>query len=351
MDLTLNINQNTTTRIQTGWGILGKLGEEISRIKPYKIAIITDKIVSRLWLDKVLEHIKGDVILNILPPGENSKDINVAIKVWNHLIENSFTRKSLIIGLGGGTVCDISGYIAATFMRGVPLMLIPTTLLAQVDASIGGKNGVNLHGKNLVGTFYQPKSVIIDHNFIYTLDRKEFLNGISEIIKYGIIWDKELYNYLALNSKGLLERNEARLSWVIEKSIKAKAHVVSIDPYETGLRRILNFGHTIGHAIEVVSNYSVSHGVAVAIGMIVESLVAKEEVGFDKADDIRNLVKSFTLPTTLNITPKEIISLLSSDKKAWYGDVIMILPKEIGKALITSVPIEKVELALMRVVS
>lgn len=324
------------SRILVGEGSLRFIEREIERLEPFKVGVVTNTTVGRLWLSKLEEYIRPNEVFYI-GDGERFKNISTVVKLWRKLIYANFTRKSLLIGYGGGVVGDIAGFVASTFMRGMMFAQIPTTLLAQVDASIGGKTGINFYGKNLIGTFYQPLFIMIDIDFLTTLPMKEFLNGMAEVIKYGVIYDKSFFSYIRGNVERIKERDKSCLLELVKRSVEIKVKIVEEDERESGLRRILNFGHTIGHGIEKVSNYRIKHGFAVSIGMILECKLAEALTGFSETEAVKHLLESFGLPTHTHFKLTDIVKAMICDKKAWYGKLAFALPKEIGRVEIVEV--------------
>uniref|UniRef100_A0A7V4JPI6 3-dehydroquinate synthase n=1 Tax=Thermodesulfobacterium geofontis TaxID=1295609 RepID=A0A7V4JPI6_9BACT len=308
-----------------------------------KIAIVTDHIVENLYAKKLYKslkknHIKAEIFS--FPAGEASKNIDTVISLARALIQKNFDRKDIIIALGGGVVGDIAGFLASIYLRGIPYIQVPTTLLAQVDSSVGGKTGVDLpEGKNLIGTFYQPAKVYIDPLVLKSLPIEEIKNGLAEVIKYGCIFKKRLFTFLSKKGKDLYNLNSQDLEYIIFESCSAKAYVVSKDEKEKDLRRILNFGHTIGHAIETELNYSVPHGLAVAVGMVVEAKIS-EILGIAEksvSEPLIKLLETLDMPyefsyLSSNLNPLKLISHFSKDKKVWKGKLTMVLLKKIGKA-------------------
>ncbi|WP_048147236.1 3-dehydroquinate synthase [Pyrococcus abyssi] len=314
---------------------LSSLPSIVEELNPYKIAVLTNDMLKSLWLDKIIELLGGDVFPIVIPDGEEYKTIETAIKIWDELVSFGFTRKSLLIGLGGGVITDIAGFVASTYMRGTLLGFIPTTLLAQVDAAIGGKTGVNFHGKNMIGTFYLPNFVLISTETLSTLPRIELLNGMAEVIKYAIL-DKNVYRLLqdVKNVEEIRNRED-----IIRESVNVKVRVVEEDLKESGKRRILNLGHTVGHAIEKLSGYKIKHGFAVSVGLIAAAKLGEKLYNFDSGKVIE-LVERFNLPTKLPYPPKDIIEAMKLDKKAWYGKIVFVIPVEIGRISIEDVPEE-----------
>ncbi|HII67906.1 MULTISPECIES: 3-dehydroquinate synthase [Thermococcus] len=314
--------------------IIKRLKSIVDDLSPYKTVVITNTTLKKLWLNKILNQISAIPI--VIPDGEEFKSLEMAQQTWKNLIESGFTRKSLVIGLGGGVVTDLAAFVASTFMRGTYLGLIPTTLLAQVDAAIGGKTGINFEGKNIIGTFYLPNFVLIDPETLKTLPEVEMLNGFGEVVKYGIL-DSGVYK--KLNSFREIDEE------LIRECVNVKLRIVEEDLRESGKRRILNLGHTIGHAIEKASNYRIKHGFAVAIGLMANALIAEKINGFDSGK-VEELLDKFSLPKRHKFEPKELLKIMKVDKKAWYGELVFILPEDIGKVVIRKVD-EKVVLAVL----
>ncbi len=307
-----------------------------------KIAIITDSKVEKLYAERLKELFEKEGIKSEIfsfPEGEASKNIDTVISLARRMIQKKFDRKDIIVALGGGVTGDIAGFLASIYLRGIPFIQIPTTLLAQVDSSVGGKTGVDLpEGKNLIGTFYQPLRVYIDPDVLRTLPLSEVKNGLAEVVKYGCILKKRLFSFLKKRGKEIYELKAEDIEYIIFESCRAKAWVVSKDEKEAGLRRILNFGHTIGHAIETELNYQVPHGLAVAVGMLVEAKlseelkIAKKEV----ARPLENLLKKLELPYRLShlsekLKPEKLLPHLAKDKKVWRGKLTIVLLEKIGK--------------------
>ncbi|MEZ6096478.1 MAG: 3-dehydroquinate synthase [Pirellulaceae bacterium] len=322
-------------------GLLAKFDEFESFLSRYQRAfIVTDSNVSKLYLAKYKRRFKkfiSHVESTVVPAGERSKVIDMTYPIWQKLVGAECDRGSLVIALGGGVVGDLAGFAAATFMRGVDFLQIPTTLLAQVDSSVGGKVGINLpQGKNLVGAFWQPKAVWIDTDVLESLPKREFLAGLAEVIKYGVIMDEAFFNDLESNLEGILARDSALLSAMIARCCQLKADVVVADETETtGRRTILNFGHTYGHAFEKLSGYGkLLHGEAVAIGMVCAGRLASQMHGFAAADCDRltSLLQRVGLPTEVpaSIKPGEALLAMMADKKKVGDNVRLVLPSRIG---------------------
>lgn len=301
-----------------------------------KYFVITDTNVAKLYGKSFSQMLPSSKLLTI-PPGEQSKNRKTKELLENQLLSFKAGRDSVIIALGGGVIGDLAGFVAATLHRGVPYIQIPTTLLAQVDSSIGGKVAVDHPlGKNLIGAFYQPKKVYIDVSVLKTLPEKEFINGMAEVIKYGAILDEKLFTYLENHRNELLKRKNHVLVKIIKRCCELKRDIVQKDERETGLRRILNFGHTIGHAVELISNYKVPHGYAIAIGMVAESKISVSMGLLSGLDFSRlaNLLLQYKLPITFSrkLNATELFNATLQDKKVRNGIVHYTLIERIGKA-------------------
>jgi 3-dehydroquinate synthase len=289
---------------------------------------------------------------HLMDDAESAKNLITLEKLSRSLIRAGIDRRSLIIAVGGGVVGDVAGFAASTCQRGVSLVQIPTTLIAQVDSAVGGKTGVNLpEGKNLVGTFYPARLVIVDSTMLKPLPDRQFRGGLAEVIKYGIIADAKLFAYLEKNFDAVLRRDPAALAYIIPRCLEIKAHVVSRDERESGLREILNFGHTFGHALETITNYRVyQHGEAVAWGMMAAALLG-HEIGLTPADEVSRIVslvrRMGPLPPWPKAPPKKLIAAMHSDKKTRTGKLRFVLAPKIGKAEShENVPMETLERVL-----
>jgi 3-dehydroquinate synthase len=304
--------------------------------------IITDSNVAKYYANdfvRMLRKSGGIPQLLIVPAGEKSKSRRTKELLEDKLISLNAGRDCLIIALGGGMIGDLAGFVAATLHRGVPYVQIPTTLLAQVDSSIGGKVAVNHpKGKNLIGAFYQPRKVYIDVSTLSTLSNKEFRNGIAEVIKYAAILDNKLFSYLERNNTMILSRNMRSLNRVIQRCCELKKIVVEKDEKETGYRRILNFGHTIGHSLEQLSNYALSHGESVSIGMAAEARISVlMNLSSDRVlERLTSLIKLYGIPTQIpsRYEIKQIVLTTLRDKKMQHDKVHYTLLKRISKARI-----------------
>lgn len=329
--------------IRIGKDILDRITLLIAKNhKAGRYAVITDDCVGGLYGKKFLAALKEmglNAFLIDFPAGESSKNIKTVTDIAGKLMEFGADRETCLIALGGGVVGDVAGFVASIFMRGVPYIQIPTTLVAQVDSSIGGKTGVDLsQGKNLLGTFYQPSAVFANLSFLDTLPEKEFNNGLAEIIKYGIIDDEKMFRALEDNIDAVKSKDSKLMSGLVENCCQIKKSVVEIDEKEHGLRRILNYGHTIGHSLEAISRYSITHGEGVALGMIAAAHIS-EKMGYlknNESERIEALIRQAGLPVRIpkSLSGEKIIAQLKMDKKK-KGDVIhFVLLKKIGMPFI-----------------
>ena len=326
-------------------GLLGEIGPSLSGLGfSGVVTIITNPLVASLYADKVRKSLEdsGFRVLQLeMPDGEEYKTLDEASKIYDSLINEKIDRTTPVVALGGGVVGDLAGFVSATYLRGVPYVQVPTTLLSQVDSSIGGKTAVNHpEGKNLIGSFYQPKVVFIDPDVLRTLEERDVRSGLAEVVKHAAIKDESYFSFLEENSDGLLRLDDEIIE-AIERSCAIKAAVVSEDEKETGVRAILNFGHTFGHAIESVSGYGrMRHGEAVAIGMVLAAGFSEELGCASKGtrDRIGKLLSSLGLPTTVSgLTAEDIYASMLLDKKVKDGGVRFVLMKEIGNVFIMEV--------------
>jgi 3-dehydroquinate synthase len=323
-------------------GLLEQHGRECARLNlGGRCAIITDTNVGRRYAKIVFDSLVCagfSPMLIVVPAGETAKSLKTVQTCYDHLAEQRLERKSFIVALGGGVVGDLAGFVAATYLRGIPFVQAPTTLLALVDSSVGGKVGVNLKaGKNLVGAFYQPKLVLCDLDTLKTLPEREFRAGLAEVIKYGIICDAKLFAQLERDLPKILNRDPKTLTAVIARCCEIKAEVVGKDETEGGLRAILNFGHTIGHAIENISGYGkFLHGEAISIGQVACAKLSREIMGLPQGDveRIENLFRCAGLPVAIRLNVKQRQKLLAAmrhDKKVSGGEVKFVLAEKIGR--------------------
>lgn len=331
-------------------GLIGHIGHEIKKLfQGQKIAVITDEKVNRLYGEEVqldLEQAGYKVSKIVIPPGEKSKSFDMLMKIYELLIQAHITRGDLIVTLGGGVVGDLGGFAAATFLRGIPFIQLPTTLLAQIDSSIGGKVAVNLpQGKNLVGCFYHPEAVFIDPELLNTLDKRYLRDGMAEVIKYACIRDRELFTKLSeiKNHEELMEI----MDYIISTCCAIKKDLVERDERESRERMLLNFGHTLGHAIERYFYYEeFSHGEAVAVGMYIITLNS-ERLGFTEpgtSEKIRFLLEKFGLPHHVDINKYDsLLTGIRLDKKSRSRGLNLVLLKNIGKAEIVETDFDSLE--------
>ena len=324
-----------------GDNILKKINYQ-QYIRNKDVVIITNKTVAKLHLTKVKNVLKKfRVETYIIPDGERFKNTDTLNKIHNFLIEKNFDRQLTIIAFGGGVIGDLAGFAADTFLRGVDLIHIPTTLLAQVDSAIGGKTGINhKNGKNLIGSFKHPNAVIIDISFLSTLPKRQFISGLAEVIKYGIISNGSFLKWLNMNKENILNYKSKELLRVVSVSVKEKVNIVQKDEKEKNIRAFLNFGHTLGHAIESTQNYKgILHGEAIGIGMVFASAISVEKSTLTISDFnlITETIQNLQLPISLprKIKTSKIMNHLSFDKKKKLGKNNFVLLKSISKCFIT----------------
>jgi 3-dehydroquinate synthase len=305
--------------------------------------IITDSHVKKLYaakLEQALAEAGFAVVVLEIAPGEEQKTLKSAGRLYDELSDAQTERFTPVLALGGGVTGDLAGFVAATYMRGVPYIQVPTTLLAMADSSIGGKTAIDLGKlKNIVGAFYQPKLVAADIDTLKTLPAVELSNGMAEVIKHAAISDAEFFDYLEKNMEKAIARDAEVLEYIVTKNVRIKAAVVTIDEKETGLRQILNYGHTVGHAVEVVSGFKLKHGQAVAIGMVAEAKISRR-LGVLPSNNIERLEKLLVkagLPTGIpELDNKKLMQAMAHDKKVRRGRLTFALLKSIGEAFITS---------------
>lgn len=316
-----------------------------------EVLIISDENVYNHQLDNFINNIKVKIVYEyIIPSGEDSKSLSVYEEIIKYCIRINLSRKSLIIALGGGVVGDLAGFVASTYMRGIDVCQVPTSLLSQVDSSVGGKTGINIGNfKNIIGTFYQPKFTYINIDALKTLSYNEFIAGMAEVIKYSIIYDYDFLDYLINNSENILNKDNKTLHYMVKKCIEIKADIVSKDEKEGNLRKILNFGHTFGHGVEKLCK--ISHGEAVSIGMNMAFKLALEKgyINGSYYDKFINACDKFNLPLNFNISldekdeiteeskdkiNKKILEIMKNDKKNSFGKINLILPIGFGKVKI-----------------
>ncbi|MCM1154559.1 MAG: 3-dehydroquinate synthase [Roseburia sp.] len=321
----------------------GGLLEELQElnIKERRAAVIADSNTASLYGEEVKALLTDNckkVILHTIPAGEENKTLDTVKEIYKVLIEEKYDRKDLLIAVGGGVVGDITGYTAATYLRGVDFIQIPTTLLAQSDSSIGGKTGVDFDGyKNMVGAFYMPKLVYMNIASLKTLEDRQFYSGFAEVMKYGLIKDAAFYEWLLDNMYEIHDRDLDVLEEMVIRSCTVKKLVVEKDPKEQGERALLNFGHTIGHAIEKARNFELLHGECVALGAVAAAFISWKHnwLSMEEYYEIRDMFVPFNLPISIeDIDPQEILALTRSDKKMAAGQIRFVLLKKVGKAVI-----------------
>ena len=341
---TIEVNASRSYNVLISSGLLSALGREVKKLcKASKVAIVSDSNVFPLYGEKATSSLREagfEVIDFVFPAGEESKNGTVYLELLNFLAENHVTRSDCLIALGGGVVGDLTGFAAATFLRGIDFVQVPTTLLAAVDSSVGGKTAIDLPaGKNLCGAFYQPKLVLCDTDTLNTLPEDIFRDGCAEVIKYGILYDPALFAHLT--QFGLSFHRED----VIARCVELKRDVVMEDEFDTGARMKLNLGHTIGHGVEAQSHFGISHGKAVAIGMaIVARAAAKQNFcSSETKEQIVDVIGQFDLPTETEYSAENLYKSALSDKKRAGGTVNLIIPVAIGRCIIYPIEVTKLQ--------
>ena len=341
--VTVRVNVGRGYNVHIGAGLLDNAGELIrDEIRPNRVAIITDSNVAPIYAKRLEKSLKQSGIKSVtitFPAGEENKRITTLANILETLAENGFSRTDKIIALGGGVTGDMAGFAAAVYMRGIGYIQMPTTLLAAVDSSVGGKTAVDLAaGKNLAGAFVQPELVICDTDTLKTLPKNEISNGMAEVIKYGVIFDEELFVKLE-------EKKPKDMTDIIKQCVSLKGYVVESDEKEENIRKLLNLGHTVGHAIEKLSNFEVSHGAAVAIGMTVISKGCEKAGIAEKGTTARlkKLLKKYGLPTNIEYETCDIISAARGDKKRVGDSIVVVIPKKIGSCTLKKMSFAKLE--------
>ncbi|MFM1769660.1 MAG: hypothetical protein RJA22_2189 [Verrucomicrobiota bacterium] len=329
-------------RIEIGTGLLSRVGRACARLGlGRRCAVITDTNVARRHAAVVeagLRQAGFDPVRIVIPAGEGAKSLRTVAACLDRLAAHRLERSSFLVAVGGGVVGDLAGFLAAVYLRGIPFVQVPTTLLAQVDSSVGGKVGINLRaGKNLVGAFHQPRLVVCDLDALRTLPRREYRSGLAEVIKYGIIRDAAFFRRLERDLPALLRLDPRVLAAVVARCCEIKAEVVGQDETESGLRAILNFGHTIGHALEAVSGYGrYLHGEAISIGQVAAARLSHRQLGFPAADvdRVARLFQAAGLPVALRYTPalgRRLLAAMQLDKKVSGGQVKFVLAGVVGR--------------------
>jgi 3-dehydroquinate synthase len=353
---------HSSYEVLIGPKLLGSAGKEIARQLPGKnsrVFVITSPSVRRHWgglLEQSLQRAKLNFHVLEMNDGEPAKTLETLEQVAEQMVVAGADRKSLLVAFGGGVVGDSAGFLASIFMRGIPVIQIPTTVVAQLDASIGGKTGVNLRGgKNLIGTFHQPRAVLVDPLLLETLSEREFRSGLFEALKCGVIRDRKLFEFMASQPQKIHDRNRKAVERIIVDSVRVKASVVSADERESDLRRVLNFGHTVGHALEAATGYTtLLHGEAVGWGMMAAASIAGDLRTCSQAvtERIHSAVSAYGPLPPASVGTQAVIARLASDKKTVAGAVHFVLPQKIGKVVITSnVPPEIIYSAVNRITS
>ena len=333
-----------TYPIHIGAGLLDQTALLLAHLKHKRVAIVSNTTVAPLYLERVAQPLREagvDVVEIILPDGEQYKNSEILNTIYDALIQARCERTTTLIALGGGVIGDLTGYAAATYLRGVPFIQIPTTLLSQVDSSVGGKTGINHpQGKNMIGAFYQPQLVLIDTETLKTLPQRELSAGIAEVIKYGLIRDADFFDWLEINMEKLMALDEATVSEAVYRSCQNKAEVVAADEREAGERALLNLGHTFGHAIENAMGYGVwLHGEAVAAGTLMAADLSLR-MGWLKVEDVQRIKAIFNAaglkqqPPALGVD--QYLDLMGLDKKVQDGKIRLVLQQAIGESVMTS---------------
>ena len=341
---TVNINfDDRSYAIKISSGLLGRGEELLPWIRGNQVFIVTNEVVAPLYLEKVKRALSGkDISEIILADGEQTKSLQTTEKIFDQMLAIPLDRSVTVIALGGGVIGDMAGFAAACYQRGVPFIQIPTTLLSQVDSSVGGKTAVNhARGKNMIGAFYQPQRVIADTSTLATLDARQFSSGVAEVIKYGMINDAGFFQWLEKNINAVMQQNTQALEYVIEQSCSNKAKIVEQDERESGIRALLNLGHTFGHAIETATGYSKwLHGEAIALGLVMAAYMSWTQ-GWISEQDVQRVIAllskaGLSVEPVDDVSADELKSLMRLDKKVQAGKVRLVLLKSIGEAFITS---------------
>ena len=346
--MTVNVRASKEYKVEIGDGIVSKLGEMTKAVchKAIKALIVSETNVAALYLDVVKAQIEGagiEVSTYVFEAGEKSKNINEIAGMWNKMAEAGFTRTDIVVGLGGGVTTDMAGFAASTFLRGIDVIQVPTSLLAMVDASVGGKTGIDIPmGKNQVGAFWQPSLVLEDTSFLKTLPDDVFTEGMGEVTKYAFIMDEGLFDLLEKQNGNL--RDEASvLENVIGMCVADKAEVINEDENDNGRRQILNYGHTAGHVIERDSGFTKPHGICVAKGMgiFMDACVKEGTLSAEDAKRMKDLLTMYKLPVSDEITPEDIVKGAMNDKKKRGNTLSVILVNKIGQAEIKKMTAEE----------
>lgn len=337
----IKVNASKEYEVVIGSGILSELGERCaSLLGKGRAVIVTDSNVKEYWLDETKKSLQLAGIQTsvfVFPAGEESKSKETLFELIEFMAENRITRSDFAVALGGGVTGDMTGLAASLYLRGIPFVQVPTTLLAAVDSSVGGKTAVNLKaGKNLMGAFYQPEFVLCDTRTLDTLSDEIFADGMAEVIKYGVIFDRELFDRV----KGGDVKSD--IEKIIARCVELKRDVVARDEFDKGDRQLLNFGHTMAHSIEKCSNFEISHGSAVAIGMVIAAK-ASAKLGWSDEDctaEIINANKNNNLPTECGFAPNDLADVALSDKKRTGGTINFVVPEVMGRCVLKKIPVE-----------
>lgn len=340
----IRLDVNTPSRnypIHIGCGLLSRRDSYPAQLKPASTLVVSNTVVAGLYLDKTLSALGSGTQHFVIPDGEQYKSMDTCVELLDHMLGNKMGRDATLVALGGGVVGDLTGFAAAIYQRGINFVQVPTTLLAQVDSSVGGKTAVNRPlGKNMVGAFHQPIAVIADLDTLSTLPQREYLAGLAEVIKYGLLGDSEFFAWIEANLEGLLERDSALLTEAIHQSCAHKARIVAADEKEAGVRALLNLGHTFGHAIEGHLKYQGwLHGEAVAAGMLMAADMSAREGWISEADvdRIHRLLVAAGLPVRLppDLDAHTMLEFMRGDKKNIGGQIRLVLMDKIGQARLT----------------
>lgn len=344
------INLNLAERSYPIWidyGITDKIVFLLRSYKNTKWIVFTQKSIFNYWNNRITSILDSNGIdykVIFLKEGEEAKSIDSVSKIYNELIQIGCNRQTIFLGIGGGVVGDTTGFIASTFMRGVSYFQVPTSMLSMVDSSIGGKTAINTsRGKNMVGSFYQPKGVIIDPDFLETIAEKEIFSAMSEVAKYSILFDKNFFSYLNKNLEKIIDRDQKTLMKIISKCCEFKANVVSIDEFDNGKRKFLNFGHTFGHALEFNSNLKIDHGQSVAYGILFATFYSFSQKKLSKKnfDKIFNFFNKIHLPKLSKLKFSSLLRLMKNDKKNDDG-INFVLIKDMGQPYIEKINDRKI---------
>lgn len=346
--MTVNVRASKEYKVEIGDGIVSKLGEMTKAVCPkaIKALIVSETNVAVLYLDAVKAQLEGaglEVATYVFEAGEKNKNINEIAGMWNKMAEAGFTRTDIVVGLGGGVTTDMAGFAAATFLRGIDVIQVPTSLLAMVDASVGGKTGIDIPmGKNQVGAFWQPSLVLEDTSFLKTLPDDVFTEGMGEVTKYAFIMDEKLMALLE-KQNGNIRDDAAVLENVIGMCVSDKAEIINEDETDNGRRQILNFGHTAGHVIERDSGFTKPHGICVAKGMgiFMDACVKAGTLSAEDAKRMKDLLAMYKLPASDEITAEDIVKGAMNDKKKRGNTLSVILVNKIGKAEIKKMTAEE----------